>query len=141
MTRDDIVAMFDRRQQALDRLDARALAADHTEDCVLESPFAGGTATGPDAIAAVYERYFSTFADITFTREALIVDGNTVVLLERVAGTDTGGVMGLAPSGRAMSYMIAIQYELRDGRIARERRVYDFTGVLLQIGALKAKPA
>ena len=141
MTRDDIVAMFDRRQQALDRLDAGALAADHTDDCVLESPFAGGKATGREAIAAVYESYFRTFADITFTREAMIVDGNEVVLLERVTGTDTGGVMGMAPSGRAMSYMIAIHYELRDGQIARERRVYDFTGVLLQIGALKAKPA
>jgi hypothetical protein len=30
--------------------------------------------------------------------------------------------------------------EFEDGRIARERRIYDFTGLLLQIGALKAKP-
>jgi hypothetical protein len=31
-------------------------------------------------------------------------------------------------------------YELRDGLIVRDRRVYDFTSVLLQIGILKAKP-
>jgi hypothetical protein len=31
-------------------------------------------------------------------------------------------------------------YELRDGLIVRERRVYDFTGVLVQVGLLKAKP-
>jgi hypothetical protein len=140
MTRDDIVAMFARRQQALARHDAQALAADHTEDSVLESPFAGGPTTGRDAIAAMYEAYFRTFSDITFTNEELIVDGDHVVLMERVSGTDTGGVMGMAPSGRTMSYQIAVLYELRDGRIARERRVYDFTGVLLQIGALKAKP-
>jgi hypothetical protein len=30
--------------------------------------------------------------------------------------------------------------ELKDGFITRERRVYDFTGLLLQVGALKAKP-
>jgi len=141
MTREDIVAMFARRQQALDRLDVQALAADHTEDCVLESPFAGGVTTGREAIAGVYEAYFRTFADIKFEPEEMIIDGDRVVLIERVTGTDTGGVMGMPPSGRKMSYLIAILYELRDGRIARERRVYDFTGVLLQVGALKAKPA
>jgi hypothetical protein len=30
---------------------------------------------------------------------------------------------------------------MRDGLIARERRIYDFTGMLLQVGAIKAKPA
>jgi hypothetical protein len=30
--------------------------------------------------------------------------------------------------------------ELHDGFITRERRIYDFTGLLLQVGALKAKP-
>ena len=140
MTRDDIVAMFARRQEALARLDAEALAADHTEDSVLESPFAGRPTTGRDAIEAVYESYFKAFQDISFTQEDLLVDGDRVALIERVFGTDTGGVMGMPPTGRKISYQIAILYELRDGRIARERRVYDFTGVLLQIGALKAKP-
>jgi len=140
MTRDDIVAMFERRQEALARLDAQALAGDHTEDSVLESPFAGKATTGREAIAAVYESYFKAFGDISFTQEDLLVDGDRVALIERVSGTDTGGVMGMAPTGRRISYQIAILYELRDGRIARERRVYDFTGVLLQIGALKAKP-
>jgi hypothetical protein len=32
-------------------------------------------------------------------------------------------------------------YQLEHGKIVRERRVYDFTGLLLQIGVLKAKPA
>ena len=140
MTRDDIVAMFERRQEALARLDAKALAADHTDDSVLESPFAGKPTSGRDAIAAVYESYFKAFNDIAFTQEDLLVDGDRVALIERVSGTDTGGVMGMAPTGRKISYQIAILYDLRDGRIARERRVFDFTGVLLQIGALKAKP-
>jgi predicted ester cyclase len=140
MTRDDIVAMFERRQEALARLDATALAADHTDDSVLESPFAGKPTTGRDAITAVYESYFKAFNDIAFTQEDLLVDGDRVALIERVSGTDTGGVMGMTPTGRKISYQIAILYDLRDGRISRERRVYDFTGVLLQIGALKAKP-
>jgi steroid delta-isomerase-like uncharacterized protein len=141
MTRDDIVAMFARRQLALDRHDAQTLAADYAHDSVLESPFAGHLTTGLDAITRVFEQYFQAFPDLTFVQEELIIDGDRVVLLERVSGTDSGGVMGMAPSGRTMTYQIAVLYELRDGKIARERRVYDFTGVLLQIGALKAKPA
>jgi hypothetical protein len=31
-------------------------------------------------------------------------------------------------------------YELKDGKIVHERRVYDFTGLLIQTGLLKAKP-
>jgi hypothetical protein len=30
--------------------------------------------------------------------------------------------------------------EFRHGAIVRDRRVYDFTGFLVQIGVLKAKP-
>ena len=30
--------------------------------------------------------------------------------------------------------------EFKNGLIARERRIYDFTGLLIQIGVLKAKP-
>ena len=140
MTRDEIVAMFARRQQALDRLDARALAADHTVDSVVESPFAGGIATGREAIAGIYEAYFKTFADLKVMSEDILIDGDRVVVLQRISGTDTGGIMGTPPSGRTMSFRAAVLYELRDGQIARERRVYDFTGVLLQVGALKAKP-
>ena len=32
-------------------------------------------------------------------------------------------------------------YDLRGDKIVRERRIYDFTGMLVQIGVLKARPA
>ncbi len=31
-------------------------------------------------------------------------------------------------------------YTLKDGKVVHERRIYDFTGMLIQIGVLKAKP-
>ena len=49
--------------------------------------------------------------------------------------------MGLPPTGRAFRFLAAFVFILRDGRIVEERRVYDFTGLLIQIGVLKAKPA
>ena len=140
MTRDEIVAIFARRQQAFDRLDAHALAADHSDDSVVESPFAGAPARGRDAIEAIYESYFKTFSDLRVTSEEMVIDDDRVVLVQRISGTDTGGFMGMPASGRSMSFCAAVLFELRDGRIVRERRIYDATGVRLQVGAIKAKP-
>jgi hypothetical protein len=32
-------------------------------------------------------------------------------------------------------------FVIKDGKIHHERRVYDFTGLMIQLGVLKAKPA
>lgn len=32
-------------------------------------------------------------------------------------------------------------FEMKDGLIAQERRYYDFTGLLMQLGVLRGKPA
>src|SRR5262245_18666594 len=48
-------------------------------------------------------------------------------------GTDTGGVLGQAPTGRPFRSFFVSICVLRDGRIAHERRVYDLTGLLQQL--------
>ena len=140
MTRQEISDLFARRQQAWARLDADALTADHSDDSEVDSPLAGGQAIGRAAIARLYRTYFGAFADLTLAHDELLIDGDRVVLLGRISGTNTGGFMGMPATGRSLSVPIAFFYEVRDGRITRERRIYDFTGVLLQVGLLKAKP-
>ena len=61
-------------------------------------------------------------------------------MLLRIHGTNSGGILGLPPTDRPFSVQMVMLCELKDGFITRERRVYDFTGLLLQVGALKAKP-
>ena len=95
---------------------------------------------GRDAVQRLYEAYFRAFPDLKLRQEALLIDGHRAVILGRISGTDTGGFMGMAPSGRIVTAPVALFYELRDGLIVRERRIYDFTGVLVQVGLLKAKP-
>ena len=56
-------------------------------------------------------------------------------------GANIGGMMGLPPSGKSFRVPAVFLYELRGNKIARERRIMDFTGLLVQIGVLKAKPA
>ena len=140
MTREEIVSFCNRRHDGFNRLDAAMLAGLHTEDGILESPFAGGVAEGRKAIEQVYRTFFTAFSTATFEQEQVLIDGNSVALLLRIHGTNRGGVMGLPPTDRPFSLLLVSLCEMGDGLIVRERRVYDFTGLLLQVGALKAKP-
>ena len=140
MTREEIVKLFDRHREAFARRDAEALAADNAEDGVLESPMAGGTVNGREAIARIHREWFAGFPDVSADWTDLMIDGDRVVQMARMSGTDTGGFMGLPPTGKGFLFPIVLMFTLKDGRIAHERRIYDFTGMLVQIGVLKAKP-
>ena len=141
MTRDEMVRVFDRRRDAVARRDAEALAAGHAMDGVLESPAGGGTVNGREAIARIYRGMFAGFPDLAIDWSDLVIDGDRVVEMGTMSGTDTGGFMGLPPTGKRFGFPIALIFTFKDGLIAHERRVYDFTGMLVQIGLLKTKPA
>jgi steroid delta-isomerase-like uncharacterized protein len=139
MTRDAMLALLAQRREALARLDAEALAALHAEDGVVESPLAGGTATGRDAIRELYQAFFAAF-NPSFEEEDVLIDGSRAVVVFRTSGTDRGGFMGMAPSGRSFVVPMVLITECDQGLITRERRIYDFTGFLVQVGVMKAKP-
>jgi predicted ester cyclase len=139
MTRDEIVAFFERREELFDDLDAAALAADYADDAIIESPMAG-VHTGPPAAEHTFKAAFAAFLDRTMKTEALLIDGDQVAQVLAVEGTNIGEFMGLAPTGKSFHFKAVFLYELRDRKIVHERRIYDFTGLLMQIGVLKAKP-
>jgi steroid delta-isomerase-like uncharacterized protein len=140
MTRDDIMALFVRWRDGLVRRDAAALAADYAEDAVVESPWVG-TVKGREAIEQSWRAVWSAFPDQVFHEEELLLDGDRAALLATAAGTDLGGFMGLAATGKPFRITIVFLFTFDDRHIVHERRIYDFTGMLVQIGVLKAKPA
>jgi predicted ester cyclase len=139
MTREEIVAFFKRREAAYEDLDAAALASDYAADAIIESPSTGKHA-GRDAEKAL-RVVFKAFLDLTMTNDEMVIDGDKVVTVHTVEGTHMQELLGIEPTGKPFSMTVALIYELRDRKIVREQRVYDFTGMLLQIGALKARPA
>jgi steroid delta-isomerase-like uncharacterized protein len=140
MSRDEIEALVARRQLAWDARDARGLTEDHADDGVVESPLGGGPTTGREAIERLYATYFRAFTDFRLEGRDLLIDGQRAALFATVSGTDHGGFMGMPPTKRAVRISVVFMYEFENGRIAHERRIYDFTGLLVQVGALKAKP-
>jgi steroid delta-isomerase-like uncharacterized protein len=140
MTRPEITDLIARVLDAWRRRDVSALADFHAEDGIVESPFAGGTTRGREAIAKVYEAFFHAFPDLTMQTDEPLIDGGRVVLVTRLSGTDRGGFMGMHPTGRFVDFPCVLLFDIENGLIARERRIYDFTGLAVQVGAIKAKP-
>lgn len=140
MTREEIASLLHVRFSALNTGDVTTLMSVHASDSVVDSPL-GGHAKGSEAIRKVYEAWLASFPDAQFEAEAPIVDGDRVAQVVMVTGTDMGGFMGLPPTGKRFTMPIVFLVVIKDGKIQQERRVYDFTGLMIQLGVLKAKPA
>jgi steroid delta-isomerase-like uncharacterized protein len=140
MTRQEMEDFVKRLFEAYEDLDAAALAADYAQSAVIESPTAG-VHIGPEAAERAFRVIFNAFLDLTTTVDNVIVDGNNAVAVLLLEGTHIGEFLGIPPTGKRFSMPAVFFYQLESGKIVRERRIYDFTGLLVQIGALKAKPA
>ena len=139
MTRSEILALFKKRQDAWEDLDAKTLAGDYTDESVIESPSAG-VHTGRDSEKAL-GAMFDAFLDLTMTVDDLVIDGDVVVEILSFEGTHMRPLLGFEPTGKRFHLSGAFVHRLKDRKIIHERRIYDFTGLLVQIGVLKAKPA
>lgn len=139
MTRDEILSIVKRRNAAWAARDPAALAATHAENCVVASP-TGGVLEGRGEIERVYRLWFSAFPDIVMQQDHVLIDGDRAVVVARLSGTHAGDFFGLSPTGRHVEVQVAILMTVAGGLVVDERRIYDFTGVLVQVGVLKAKP-
>jgi len=139
MSREDILALFARRSAAWSAHDAHALATLHALHGTVASP-TGGVLEGRAEIERIYGMWLSAFPDMIHKVEELVIDNNRVVELAHVTGTHSGEFFGVQPTGRRVSVATAFVMTIEDGEILHERRILDFTGVLVQVGVLKAKP-
>ncbi len=140
MTREEIRSFFEKRQAHWDARDAAALANGHAEDGTVVSPMFG-MHRGRTAIRDLYTTMFATFPDWTFASEDLLIDGTRVAQPFSANATHVGMFMGLAGTNRRFRIQGVRLVEMGEGVIQSERRVYDFTGFLIQVGVLKGKPA
>ena len=139
MTDQETQDLFSRQQAYWRARDAEALAGCHTPDGVIISPIFR-TVTGSAAIRQSYRSLFQIFPDWDYRAEDLLICGNRVAEPFTAKATHVGEFMGFPGSGRRFEIQGVRLFELRDGLIARERRYYDFTGLLIQLGVLKSKP-
>jgi steroid delta-isomerase-like uncharacterized protein len=139
MTRDEILAFLSTQRDAWQRRDPEALSLGHAAQGVVDSPIFARV-KGREAIRRSYESLFDAFPDWTFSDEQAYIDGNRVAVPFTAHATHAGRFMGLDGTGRRFEIQGVLLLELRDGLIAEERRVYDFTSLLIQCGVLRGKP-
>jgi steroid delta-isomerase-like uncharacterized protein len=100
-----------------------------------------GELNGREAIAASYASLFRNFPDWVFTSETMLIDGDRVAQPFEATATHASEFMGLPATGRHFRIEGVRLHTLKDGLIQDEQRIYDFTGLLIQVGVLKSKPA
>jgi len=140
MTRDEIRDFFKEREAAWRDRDPERLAIGHAEFGTVVSPMFT-TVKGRDQILATYRSLFRTFPDWDLVGEEPLVDGDRVAQPFIVKATHTEEFLGFPGTGRRFEIQGVRLFQMKDGLIEHERRIYDFTGLLVQIGVLKTKPA
>jgi serine phosphatase RsbU (regulator of sigma subunit)/predicted ester cyclase len=137
---EDIAAVIARLQAAYSRHDAAAIAAQYAEDCIVDSPVAG-VHKGRPAVEKAFLMIFASFPDLELVAEELLIFGNRAVWMNTAQGTDTGGLMGLSPTGKPFSTATIFLFTFdHNHKVLRERRIYDFSRLLLHLAG-EAQPA
>lgn len=138
MTHAEAVTFFAEQQDEWNRRDSEALTHRHAENGTLISPIFR-MVQGRADIRVSYQSLFTTFPDWQYLGQQLLVDGDRVAEEFIVHATHSGTFMGLPPSGRKFDIRGVRLFEMSGGLIAQERRYYDFTGLLMQLGVLRGK--
>ena len=86
--------------------------------------------------------FFTSFPDATLEADAIIIDPPRGATFTTVNATHKNDFFGMPGTNRRIEFRNA-RLVLWDeqGLIVHERRIYDFTGLLVQLGVLRAKPA
>jgi serine phosphatase RsbU (regulator of sigma subunit) len=80
------------------------------------------------------QQWFTAFPDARSEFGDLpVVGDNRVAETSWVSGTDTGGFLGQGPTGRPFRFFVVRLFDITNGKIAYERRVYDLNGLLIQL--------
>jgi steroid delta-isomerase-like uncharacterized protein len=143
MTNDEIRSILDRFRQAWQQRDLSALVTCYAEDCVVVSPIFR-TLTGRSQVEKSYVDLAKAFETQRIQIEDIVIgddDPPRAVIVWHLHSRHVGEVFGMPPSGKQIDVTVAFILTLRDGLIVKETRIYDFTNMVMQLGALRAKPA
>ncbi len=141
MTREELQGIAERYVETWKRRDSAAIAQYFASDAVAESPMYA-TLRGRKAIDDAFRAFFTSFPDATLEIDAILVDPPRVAIFTTVNATHVNEFFGMPGTNRHIEFRIARLLEMNDeGLMMLERRIYDFTGLLVQIGILRARPA
>jgi len=141
MTRADLQAIVERYLEAWANRDPEEIARFHSDEAVAESPIYS-TLRGRQAIQDAARAFYTSFPDAAQAIEQMLIDPPHAAVFTTVNAKHVNDFFGLPGTGRRIEFRNARLMRMNDdGLIVHERRIYDFTGILVQTGVLRAKPA
>jgi steroid delta-isomerase-like uncharacterized protein len=91
-------------------------------------------AAGREGLKALFGRLRSAFPDLSVSIDELIAEGDAVVAVTRMRGTQRGDLPGVAATGRGVHVSSIDLYRIADGGIVEHFGRFDELGMLEQLG-------
>jgi steroid delta-isomerase-like uncharacterized protein len=139
MTSDEVRAFLDRFAKAWEEQDLVTLAECYADNCEVVSPIFH-TLHGLPQVEQSFRKAFKAFAAQAMHVDEVIIDdesGRRAAIVWTTTVKHQGELFGIPATGRVFDVTIALALTFADDKIAREVRVYDFTKMLVEIGALR----
>lgn len=104
----------------------------YAEDIVLHGYV--GVGPGLEGVKQYYETFWSAFPDSQVKAEEIVEQGDRVALRLLITGTHLGPFLGIAPTGRTVSFAGMTILRFRDGKCVERWSVTDSVSLLIQLG-------
>ena len=89
---------------------------------------------GNDGHKELLGLYRTAFPDLNIPAETIVSDGDVVITRWTATGTNTGSLLGAAPTGKSMKIFGFWMHRFERDKIAEEWAIWDTHGMLQQIG-------
>lgn len=84
----------------------------------------------------VFTQMFAALPDLRVTIQHQVAEGDTVMTHKIFQGTHLGAFMGMAPSGKPVTFGVIDILRLENGKIVEHWAIQDRLGLMQQLGAL-----
>jgi predicted ester cyclase len=95
-------------------------------------------ATGAELLKQTFTSLLRAYPDLRIEIDDVIAEGDKVVARNTVTGTHQGEHMGIAPTGRAVTYNEIFILRFADGLITETWGIIDALAQMKQLGAIAA---
>lgn len=102
------------------------------EDWV-DLPLSPGQQQGPQHFGDAVDAFRASLTDIDISVQEVIVDDNTIVVRGQWSGTHTGSFLGVAPTGKRVSFRTVDIHHVRNGQLVSTRHLEDLFGAYAQL--------
>jgi len=104
-------------------------------NCVVHYP-GGLDVRGPEALKEHAAKFYTAFPDFLHTIEDIVAEEDKVVARFTNRGTHKGEFMGIAPTGKQVTFTAIGISRITEGKLVEAWVDYDALGLLQQLGAV-----